>query len=115
MIVELQHIKFFAYHGLYDFERTKGGDFLVDVLIDAVDNETYSTIEDVLDYEKVYAILKHQMETPQLFIEEVARLIKTDLINSFATANYIKVSVTKCAPPIQGMLGSAKVTAIYNK
>lgn len=115
MIVELQHIKFFAYHGLYDFERTKGGEFLVDVRIDTVDNEVYNTIGDVVDYEKVYAILKYQMETPQLFIEEVARLIKTDLIHAFAQAICIQVSVTKCAPPVQGMSGSAKVTAIYSK
>ncbi len=115
MIVELQQIKFFAYHGLYDFERTSGGDFLLDVLIDAPDNESYRVIHDVVDYEKIYAILKHQMETPQLFIEEVARLIKLDLINAFGAANHIKVSVTKCAPPIQGMSGSAKVTVTYNK
>jgi dihydroneopterin aldolase len=115
MIVELQQIKFFAYHGLYDFERTSGGDFLLDILIDTPDNESYKVIDDVADYEKVYAIIKEHMETPQLFIEEVARLIKLDLISAFATANYIKVSVTKCAPPIQGMSGSAKVTATYSK
>lgn len=115
MIVELANIKFFAYHGLYDFERENGGDFIIDVLVDMPDLAEYTALEHVADYEIIYAITHEEMETAQLFIEEVANNIKLRLVDKFNTANAIKVSVTKCAPPITGMSGFAKVTAVYKK
>ena len=50
MIVELNHLKFYAYHGLYDFEREKGGEFIVDVLIDAENKPHYLQLTDVVNY-----------------------------------------------------------------
>lgn len=115
MIVELNHLKFYAYHGLYDFERKKGGEFIVDVKIDTPDHEAYLILEDVVNYEEIYKIVNQQMQVPKDFIEEVARLILNDLKQSFNDAQFIEVKLTKCAPPIPGMNGSAAVTAFYNK
>lgn len=115
MRVELNQVKFRAYHGLYEHERINGGDFLVDVSLELTDLPAYTELAHVANYEEVYAILKNRMNTPLLFIEEVARLIKDDLVLAFPNANQIIVAVTKCAPPIPGMQGSAKVTSSYTR
>lgn len=110
MLVELFDVAFYAYHGLYEHERIKGGDFIVDVSIKIAPKEQYNTLADVLNYEDVYLIVKAEMEIPRDFIEEVARTIKHNLQATFADAEYIAVTLTKCAPPIEGMKGSARVT-----
>lgn len=115
MIVELNHLKFYAYHGLYDFEREKGGEFIVDVLIDSENKPHYLQLTDVVNYEDIYRIVNQHMQTPHDFIEEVARLILEDLKLSFSKALLIEVKITKCAPPIPGMNGSARVSACYKK
>ncbi len=115
MIVELNHLKFYAYHGLYDFESEKGGEFIVDVLIDAENKPNYLHLTDVVNYEDIYRIVNQHMQTPHDFIEELARLILEDLKLSFSNALLIEVKITKCAPPIPGMNGSARVTASYKK
>jgi dihydroneopterin aldolase len=115
MIVELNHLKFYAYHGLYDFEREKGGDFIVDVLIDSENQPIYKQLSDVVNYEDIYRIVNQHMQTPHDFIEEVARLILNDLKLDFSYALLIEVKITKCAPPIPGMNGSATVTTRYTK
>jgi dihydroneopterin aldolase len=115
MIVELNHLKFYAYHGLYDFEREKGGEYIVDVLIDSADETNYLQLNDVVNYEDIYRIVNQHMQTPKDFIEEVARLILNDLKVTFSNAKVIEVKITKCAPPIPSMKGSARVTANYKK
>ncbi len=115
MIVELNNLKFYAYHGLYDFEREKGGEFIVDVKIEAPDHDAYLKLEHLINYEEVYRIVNQQMQVPKDFIEEVARLILNDLKLCFFDAQLIEVKLTKCAPPIPGMNGSATVTTRYIK
>ncbi len=115
MIVELNNLQFYAYHGLYDFEREKGGDFIVNIKIESTDNIKYTDLSDVVNYEDIYRIVHHQMVSSKDFIEEVARLILEDLKIKFTEAIYLEVKLTKCAPPIQGMKGSAIVTAKYHR
>ena len=115
MIVELNNLQFYAYHGLYDFEREKGGEFIVNVKIESTDNIKYTHLADVVNYEDIYRIVNHQMVSSKDFIEEVARLILEDLKNQFMDAIYLEVKLTKCTPPIPGMKGSAAVTSKYCK
>jgi dihydroneopterin aldolase len=115
MIVELNNLQFYAYHGLYDFEREKGGEFIVNVKIESTDNMEYTNLSDVVNYEDVYRIVNHQMVSSKDFIEEVARLILEDLKIQFTNAIYLEVKLTKCAPPIQGMKGAATVTSQYRR
>lgn len=115
MTVELFDLYFFAYHGLYDFERETGGEFMVDVELDLPDEDAYVALNQVANYETVYQLVKQRMETPLDFIEEVARLILEDVKKAFPQLTAAKVKVTKCAPPIPGMKGAARVTAKYSR
>ena len=66
----LENLEFFAYHGMYDFEKVNGGKFRVDITLteNVLDSKSYKIISDVLDYEKVFAIVNSEMEIPRDFI-----------------------------------------------
>jgi 7,8-dihydroneopterin aldolase/epimerase/oxygenase len=113
MIVSLNDLKFYAYHGLYDFEREKGGEFLVSITLEEPDRQQYSVITDVINYEDVFAVVAARMNEPKDFIEEVARLIMSDLKMKFPQAISGKIKLTKCAPPIPNMSGSACVECSF--
>ncbi|MCZ2140221.1 MAG: dihydroneopterin aldolase [Bacteroidia bacterium] len=115
MIVELKDILIYAYHGLYDFERVKGGEFIVDVRIETEDKISYTELQSVINYEEIYAIVKYRMGIAQLFIEEVARLIKEDILEKYPESKHIEVKLTKCAPPMEGFTGKACVTSAYTR
>jgi 7,8-dihydroneopterin aldolase/epimerase/oxygenase len=115
MITQLKRVKFFAYHGLYDFEKVNGGDFIVDVSVISNDRLQYLMVDDVINYEILFSIVQKRMNVPTLFIEEVARLILEDIKQGFPSVLTIEVSIEKCAPPINEMNGSAMVTISYHK
>lgn len=108
----LENLEFFAYHGLYDYEKVKGGKFRVDVTLseNANNNKSFETLEDVLNYEKVFAIVKKEMEQPRDFIETVAAGIITQLKTDYNHLESITVKITKYNPAGQFDGGNASVT-----
>lgn len=107
----LENLEFFAYHGMYDFEKVNGGEFKVDVFLteNVLDSKTFESISDVLDYEKVYSIVKTEMEKPRDFIETVAQSIINQLKNDYNHLENISVKITKYNPAGKFDGGNASV------
>jgi dihydroneopterin aldolase len=98
-------MQFYAYHGYYKEERHLGGNYVVDVEIDsdmidraAADDQLNETI----NYESVYRIVKEQMSARSKLIEHVAKLTLDDLGAHFKNVKHLKIRVTKTNPPMQG-------------
>lgn len=108
----LENLEFFSYHGMYDFEKIKGGKFKVDIMLteNVADNKSFETINDVLDYEKVFAIVKLEMEIPRDFIETVAQSIISKLKTDYKHLENITVKITKYNPAGQFDGGNASVS-----
>lgn len=113
MKVILSDLEFFAYHGLYDFEKQDGGKFVVDIEVEEPVKASYETLGDVINYEEIFSIAKARMNDRKDFIEEVARLILADLKAKFPQALAASVKLTKTNPPIKGMKGSACVVCSF--
>ncbi|MES2655689.1 MAG: dihydroneopterin aldolase [Bacteroidota bacterium] len=108
----LENLEFFAYHGLYDYEKVNGGKFRIDVTLseNVNNNKSFETLEDVLNYEKVFAIVKKEMEQPRDFIETVAAEIITQLKTDYNHLANITVKITKYNPAGKFDGGNASVT-----
>ena len=108
----LENLEFFAYHGMYDFEKINGGKFRVDITLteNVADNKNYALIGDVLDYEKVFAIVNSEMEIPRDFIETVAQSIITKLKTDYNHLENITVKITKYNPAGNFDGGNASVS-----
>lgn len=116
-LMELSSLEFYAYHGCLESEKREGNRFLVD--FKAVYNvrrpAITDDIQDAADYSVIYELIRKEMEIPSELLEHVANRILNAVKTQFAHAfPLIKVTVTKCNPPIGGACEGAKVT-VYSQ
>jgi len=121
MVIRLEDIRIRANHGVYDFERQNGNDFRVDVsleLPDVVGIET-DRLEDTINYQFVYDVVKREMQVHSDLLEHVAGRIKKSLQQMFPEVNHISVSVSKLHPMLDadqaGCVGCSTVIISTNK
>jgi 7,8-dihydroneopterin aldolase/epimerase/oxygenase len=100
--VSLEGIEFFAHHGLYDFERTNGNTFIVDVYMTShyEAKELYS-LDTTIDYETVHAFVDAVMQEPEDLLETVAHKIMEVILAGFADIEHLKIKIRKSNPPIK--------------
>ena len=92
---------FREYHGCYDFEKTEGNDFRVDLTLDynSARAEKSDRLGDSLDYEKIVGIISKEMEKPSNLLENLARRILDSIREKAAGIEKVKIRVCKINPP----------------
>ncbi len=109
LTIHLNNLLFHAFHGLYEEEQILGNNFEVNITIHQLSvPQKINSINDTIDYSKVYEMVKMQMAVPTPLLETVAQNICTTIIDQFSLADWIKCSITKINPPIiqfQGTVG----------
>jgi dihydroneopterin aldolase len=103
-IILVEGIKFYAYHGCMKEEALIGGNYIVDVSIDADLGKPSKSdkLDDTIDYVTVYEIVKKEMAIRSKLIEHVAKRILDKLKKRFSGTISIKIKITKLNPPIPG-------------
>jgi dihydroneopterin aldolase len=111
----VQGIKLYAYHGCMKEESVIGGNYIVDISIEADLNkpERSDKLDQTVDYVTVYEIVKKEMATPSKLIEHVAKRILDSLKSKFPQILFVEVKVTKLNPPIPGEV--EKVTVVISE
>lgn len=109
--IELIGMKFFAYHGLYDHEREKGGWFKVDVSFDcdASNAVQHDSIDGTVNYEEVYKIVKEEMEISSKLIEHVAGRIHNRLQKEVKGLSKLVTKLYKLEAPLGGPLDHVSI------
>lgn len=104
----LENLEFFAYHGLYEEEKVKGGKFTLcmELMREVDDALRFEKIEDVQNYEQVYHIACEEMAIARDLIETVAQQIALRLLQEFGGS--VRVSLTKHNPA--GKFGNGNAT-----
>jgi dihydroneopterin aldolase len=113
-LIELRRMEFFAYHGHLPEEQIIGNYFYVDVEVKADFAKAVETdcLEDTVNYQQVYDLVKHEMGIPARLLEHVAGRIVTALYAGLPGITQVKVKVTKLNPPLGGKTESASVQII---
>ena len=108
-------MEFYAYHGCFDEERRNGNRFRVDFAYDYDMRKAARTDElrEAIDYGKIYALIKAEMEIPANLLEHLASRILNSVTDRFPRIEYAEVTVTKYNPPIDGKIESSSVTLVY--
>lgn len=112
-LIEIEGMEFYAYHGHYEEERYVGNRFLVDIALttDTARAEESDRIEDALNYQKVYALIKEEMEQHKShLLEHIARRIINKLYEGFDAIEHIKLKLSKINPPMGGQIRCVSVT-----
>lgn len=110
--IQLLGLEFFGYHGIYDFEKKEGNNFLIDITVsfDPKDKNIEDKIENTIDYEGLYKIAREVMSGSVNLIETLANDILLKISQKYPLTKYIEVSVAKQNPPIGGTCREARIT-----
>lgn len=102
--IALEGMTFHAFHGVYPKEQREGNTFEVDIEVEADVGKAMHTdaLDDTVNYEILYALVKEGMEKPAHLLEAVADHIVEAVLEKLPSVIYVRLSLSKLNPPIPG-------------
>ena len=115
-IIELEEMRFWAFHGCLESERRNGNLFLVDFRgeLDMRKAAESDNLEDTVNYGLVYDLVKEEMSVPSDLLENVAGRIVRRIAERFPEFVRFSVRVSKRRPPAEGPVQWSRVTLTFN-
>ena len=109
-LITVEGIKVFAYHGHLEEESILGGNFIVNVWVEADTSEVEKTddLNDTVDYVRIIEIVKEQMGIRANMIEVPAKRI-VEAILPLNKVQKVKVELEKIQPPIDATFDKISV------
>ena len=110
-IIRIEDMEFYAFHGHFKEERIVGNRFLVDLTIETdmrIPAES-DNLKDAVNYQRVYEIVKLQMEKKSHLLEHIAGRILDAIYAEMEGIKKATVKVSKMNPPLGGKIGSVSV------
>ena len=110
--IEIHGMKFYAFHGHFKAERTVGNNFEVDLKIKTDCNKVAESdnLEDALNYQTAYEIVRTEMKTSSYLLEHLAKRILDALYDAFPLIENASVRISKMNPPMGGEIERVSVT-----
>ena len=111
-LIEIEGMKFYAFHGHFEAERVVGNEFEVSVKIetDCTAAAQSDKLDDALNYQKVYELIQVEMKIASHLLENVARRILNSLYSHFSTIQKASIKISKLNPPMGGEIEKVSVT-----
>jgi dihydroneopterin aldolase len=111
-LIQIENMEFYSFHGHFKEEQIVGNKFLVNLTIRAnMDHPAKSdNLKDAVNYQRVYEIVKMQMEFKSHLLEHIAGRILDALYDEMEGIENVVVKVSKLNPPMGGKIGSVSVT-----
>jgi len=110
-IIQIESMEFYSFHGHFKEERIVGNKFLVDLTIETdmkIPAES-DNLKDAVNYQRVYEIVKQQMELKSHLLEHIAGRILDAIYEEMKGINKVTVKVSKLNPPMGGKIGSVSI------
>ena len=109
MIIKINEIQLFGYHGLYEEEKENGQNFIISLSIDIDYIDNNDKIENTLDYTKIFNEVKDTFNQKRYnLIESLAVAISDNLMRNKKIKS-LDISIKKQSPPIDAKLSSVEV------
>jgi 7,8-dihydroneopterin aldolase/epimerase/oxygenase len=111
-LIEIEGMEFYAYHGHFKEEQVVGNKFLVNISIetDCTKAGWSDNLGDALDYQKVYTLIKEEMDKKSFLLENICARILDKLYLQFNSINKATIKVSKINPPMGGQIKKVSVT-----
>jgi 7,8-dihydroneopterin aldolase/epimerase/oxygenase len=112
--IEIEGMKFYAFHGHFESEQVVGNEFTVNLKIetDCEKAAISDNLNDALNYQTAYEIIKKEMSIPSHLLENVAKRILDSLHIHFNSINKAEVKISKMNPPMGGEIEKVSITLI---
>lgn len=114
-IVELVNMEFYAYHGHFREEQIIGNKFIVNFSAetDVSTPGRSDDLNDALNYQELYTLIREEMEIPSKLLENVALRILNRVRAAYPKVTWAEVSVSKLNPPLGGKVEASRVTMSF--
>lgn len=103
---------FYGFHGVHDEERRLGQRFIVSAALytDKDKDSQIRTLDDTVDYTKVYDDIKSVMESQQFhLLESCANTIADKILANYHLVQKVEICIQKPSVPIPGSLENAEI------
>lgn len=110
-LIQIENMEFYSFHGHYREERIVGNKFLVDITIetDMSIAAQSDNLKDALNYQRIYEIVKIQMDMKSHLLEHIAGRILDAVYAEMKGIMKATVKVSKMNPPMGGKIGSVSI------
>ena len=111
-LVEIEGMEFYAYHGHYEEEQIVGNRFLVDLKIETNCRKAAESdqIEDAVNYQTAYKIIKSEMQKKSNLLENLAGRIVDALYENLDNMKSVSIKLSKMNPPMGGKIKKVSIT-----
>src|SRR6266542_6776573 len=93
LTIELHNLRFFAHHGMYEEEKKVANEFDVDLEVSFDATETITSINESINYVKLYELVKKYMLQEQRLIETIAMNISNAIHQQYPRVKRISVTI----------------------
>lgn len=109
--IEIENMEFYAFHGHFKEEQIVGNKFLIDLSIEADLEKASRTdkLEDTVDYQVAFRIVKQEMEKKSNLLESIAGRILDSIYARVEGVQKATVRIRKMNPPMGGHINSVAV------
>ena len=110
-LIQIENMEFYSFHGHFKEERIVGNKFLVDLTIETemkIPAES-DNLTDAVNYQRVYEIVKQQMELKSHLLEHIAGRILDAIYAEMEGITKATVKVSKMNTTMGGKIGSVCV------
>jgi len=110
-LIQIENMEFYSFHGHFKEERIVGNKFTVNLTIEtdmSIPSKS-DNLRDAVNYQRVYEIVKQQMELKSHLLEHIAGRILDVIYAEVPRIIKATVKVSKMNPPMGGKIGSVSV------
>ena len=109
--IYLDGIEVYAFHGYYPEEQRIGGKYRIDVkmVTDTSKAEKNDSLQDTVNYEKVFELVKEEMKEQSKLMEHIAHRIVKRIFSDFPQLELVRVKISKLHPPLDGILDKVSI------
>jgi len=109
--IYLEDLKIYAYHGVLPEENLIGTYYILNVELhtDLWKASESDDLNDTISYADINDIIHSEMKIKSKLLEHVAGRIISKIHENFSQIDYIKLKITKTAPPMKGEMKGASI------
>lgn len=115
--IELEKMRFFAYHGFFEEERRIGAEYELTLSLEVNMSSVCCSdkLDDTLNYQVVYDVVKEQMAQSSKMIEYVSARVLRALVSRFPQIKKADLLLSKINPPLGGQVDRVTIRMSYPK
>ena len=113
----LENMEFHAFHGCLEHEQNLGNTFIVSLSMKLETTLAGKTdnLNDTLNYQLVYDVVKREMEIPSKLIEHVGQRIVDCVYYEFSQIMEVELKLSKLNPPLGGKVDRVTIQLVRQR